>query len=148
MHKMGVNLLETYLTKRKKGGINTIGLERKSWLMTSGISSTEIASNEKPLSAVLDGNAFESNVFYEVLSGNVAAPFSYQNVYTKATSILKILKDCHVMVEHVFVDGIEDPDKTKKKNDRHKEKAIGNKHLLSVVRNKWQLILSITYRLH
>lgn len=133
---MGVKRLTSYLERRKQAGIDAIGFGMEVSVMISGVESIQIASEGQPLLTVMDGNAFESSVVNQVLErGTIVSPFSYQEVYDTAKSILDTVKSCHVVIMRVFVDGIEDPDKADEKTDRHKKKSKGNQKLLSILKN-------------
>ena len=134
--KMGVTGLTWFLKERRKeAGIDAIGFGREVSVMISGVDSVSLLSKENKIPAVMDGNAFESSVFELVRNDCVSEAFSYQKVYDKAKSILDTLISCHVKVKRVFVDGIEDPDKAEDKKKRYSEKSMGNKELLSVLKN-------------
>ena len=132
---MGVIGFTGYLEKRKEAGIDAIGFGREVSVMISGDASINHLNKDNELPAVMDGNAFESCVFKMVRNDCVSEAFSYQAVYVKAKSILKTLNSCHVKVKGVFVDGIEDPDKAEEKKKRYSERSMGNKELLSILKN-------------
>ena len=132
---MGVKRLTSYLERRKQAGIDAIGFGREVSVMISGVESIQIASEGQPLLTVMDGNAFESCVFEKVRERCVSSAFSYQAVYDTAKSILDTLKSCSVEVQRVFVDGIEDPDKAEEKKKRYSKRSMGNKELLSILKN-------------
>ena len=104
-------------------------------MMISGDASINHLNKFNKLPAVMDGNAFESSVFELVRNDCVCSAFSYKKVYDKATFILGRLKFHHVVIMRVFVDGIEDPDKAEEKKKRYSEKSMGNKELLSILKN-------------
>ena len=134
--KMGVTGLTWFLKERRKeAGIDAIGFGREVSVMISGVDSVSLLSKDNKIPAVMDGNAFESCVFEKVRERCVSSAFSYQAVYNTAESILDTLKSCSVEVQRVFVDGIEDPDKAEEKKKRYSEKSVGNKELLSILKN-------------
>ena len=134
--KMGVTGLTWFLKERRKeAGIDAIGFGREVSVMISGDASINHLNEDNELPAVMDGNAFESCVFKMVRNDCVSEAFSYQAVYDTAKSILDTLKSCSVEVQRVFVDGIEDPDKAEEKKKRYSEKSMGNKELLSILKN-------------